>query len=438
MGDSAELELSDVGGDNGPPAHPLGVPGNGSASPARHSGARASFGQHREVVKMATASSFLAHMEVQSGFVAKRRRGVLSMPTGRKDTKGHSSEEETYNIIGKCLDSDPWENEPEYKEQVAYIPKAWSSVPTSVWVPNINWIVFVCVALMQALMTLAVYYTSDSAPGREGEEEDSCQGFCGSWLELDPKAHTHTGLALFLLLSFRANSSYDRFWEGRKLWGLTINRTRDLARQMVHYIKDDAAQHRRMLAFVVAFAVTKKRHLRDERGLQELSSILSVQDMRNIQEAEHMPLFVLDVLSDYINSAYARGAISDHILQLMDNNITTFQDTLGGCERIKKTPIPVCFVVHMRAFMVLWLATLPLTLAQALGWTSVAIALIVAFAILGIDAMAVEIENPFGHDFNDLPLGMICETIAKNVREILDRAQHPDRALAMAGKPALW
>ena len=162
--DARDLAESMSAGDNGPPAHPLGVPGNGSASPARHSGARASFGQHREVVKMATASSFLAHMEVQSGFVvrqpppflepaarapvhwqrgcvsaafcdqtwaaletrfplsypaatpppeyltlpsgrwqAKRRRGVLSMPTGRKDTKGHSSEEETYNIIGVPL-----------------------------------------------------------------------------------------------------------------------------------------------------------------------------------------------------------------------------------------------------------------------------------------------------------------------------------------------
>lgn len=103
-----------------------------------------------------------------------------------------------------------------------------------------------------------------------------------------------------------------------------------------------------MLGFIVAFAVTKKRHLRDEKGLQELAGILNVQDLRNIQESEHMPLYCLDVLTNYLRIAYSEKRISDHVLQLMDNNITTFQDTLGGCERIKKTPIPVAFVVHMR------------------------------------------------------------------------------------------
>ena len=77
-------------------------------------------------------------------------------------------------------------------------------------------------------------------------------------------------------------------------------------------------------------------------------------------------------------------------------------------------------------------------LVTSQGWTTIFICFIVAFAILGIDAMAVEIENPFGHDFNDLPLGMICETIGKNVREILDRSQHPERKQAFDGKPALW
>jgi len=88
--------------------------------------------------------------------------------------------------------------------------------------------------------------------------------------------------------------------------------------------------------------------------------------------------------------------------------------------------------------MILWLTTLPLTLAESMGWVTVVICFIVAFAVLGIDAMAVEIENPFGHDFNDLPLGMICETIAKNVREVLDRSQHPERKKAFEGEPARW
>jgi putative membrane protein len=151
-----------------------------------------------------------------------------------------------------------------------------------------------------------------------------------------------------------------------------------------------------------------------------------------------MPLYCIDVLTNYIQEAYAAGKISDPVRCMMDLNIKTFQDTLGGCEGIKETPIPVAFVVHMRALMVLWLITLPMTLAHLMGWTTIVVSFVVTFAILGIDAMAVEIENPFGHDYNDLPLGMICETIAQNVREILDRMHHADRKEAFEGRPCCW
>ena len=206
----------------------------------------------------------------------------------------------------------------------------------------------------------------------------------------------------------------------------------------MNYIRDEPAKHRRILGFIVAYAVVLKRHLRDEKGLQELESVLSIQDLRNIQEAEHMPIYCIDVLTNYIQKACAAGKISDHVLYMMDANLTQFLEALGGCERIKKTPVPVAFVVHMRAFMIMWLCTLPLTLAASMGWTTIPVCFIVAFAILGIDGMSVEIENPFGHDLNDLPLGLLCETIGRNVREILDRSQHPDWQEASEGQPCRW
>ena len=385
-------------------------------------------GKHRRALCCRWFLSLRALLLVQAA--RTQRSGVLNILTKQKaDGKPHE-----HNIIGKHLDMDPWETEPEYRKQV-YVPKAWSSVPISAWVPSMNWIVFCLMLAIQTGATVAIFFTRVEA--MEGSTA-SCQGFCDSWIRLDDKAHTHSGFALFLLLAFRANSSYDRFWAGRKLWGQTINRTRDLARQIVHYVRDEPPRHRRILGFIIAFAVTKKRHLRDERGLQELESVLSIQDLRNIQEAEHMPLYCIDVLTNYIQEAYAAGKISDPVRCMMDLNIKTFQDTLGGCEGIKETPIPVAFVVHMRALMVLWLITLPMTLAHLMGWTTIVVSFVVTFAILGIDAMAVEIENPFGHDYNDLPLGMICETIAQNVREILDRMHHADRKEAFEGRPCCW
>jgi predicted membrane chloride channel (bestrophin family) len=176
---------------------------------------------------------------------------------------------------------------------------------------------------------------------------------------------------------------------------LLFNRTRDLARQIVTYVRDEPARHRRTLGFIVAVAAAEKRHLRNERRLQELETVLSIKDVRNIQEAQHMPLFCIDVLRNYIREAYASGKISDCVLQLMNSNLTTFQDTAET-----RTQIPVAFVVHMRAFMILWRVTLPLTLAESTGWTTIMVCFIV----------------------DDLQLGRICETIEKNVREIVDRS----------------
>ena len=138
----------------------------------------------------------------------KRPKHALSYTPERvkRDSAGHLEEEELYSIIGKRLDSDPWEAEPEYKEQVAYVPKEWLSVPFVVWIPNINWIVFMAVILCQVGLTCLVFLFRD-------EKDITCRGFCGSKIQLDQKAHTHTGVALFLLVAFRANSSYDRFWE---------------------------------------------------------------------------------------------------------------------------------------------------------------------------------------------------------------------------------
>jgi putative membrane protein len=109
----------------------------------------------------------------------------------------------------------------------------------------------------------------------------------------------------------------------------------------------DSGDRRRACSFLMVFAVALKQHLRNERGLSELGSILSAQDIANIQQAKHMPLFCLDVMSYYLNGVHRSGEISSIQLEIMDKNLTAFEDTLGSCERIKKCPVPVAFVVHL-------------------------------------------------------------------------------------------
>ena len=152
-----------------------------------------------------------------------------------------------------------------------------------------------------------------------------------------------------------------------------------------------------------------------------------------------MPLYCTDVIRYFLYEANEAGQLKNACLKDLDSCITGLINVLGACERIKSQTTPVAFVVHMRAFLVIWLITLPLVLGEKMSWVTIFVCTIVDFAILGIDGMSVEIENPFGYDKNDLPLALLCETVAKDVRELLDRSLHPHRKLALDGEPTpLW
>jgi predicted membrane chloride channel (bestrophin family) len=121
-------------------------------------------------------------------------------------------------------------------------------------------------------------------------------------------------------------------------------------------------------------------------------------------QREHMPLYCLDVISNFLHESHIAGNAPINLVALMDVNITELGLAVGRCEKIKNTSMPIAFVVHMRAFMLILFITLPLVLAKILGWATMLVCVLVVVAVLGIEGMAAEIENPFGYDCNDLPL----------------------------------
>ena len=265
-------------------------------------------------------------------------------------------------------------------------------------------------------------------------------------LEIPYSVVAVVGGALFFLMVFRTNASYDRWWEGRKKWGMIINRTRDFARQSVGFV-DEYYLVDNMVRWTVAFAVCTKRHLRFERELDELEGKLTPEEIARIQDAKHMPLYCLERLSTYCRLAREsprNKLVTDIVFTAMDHNLTQFEDELGACERILKTPFPYAYVVHLRTFMTLWLAALPFALLSVCGWLTIPTVMCVAYALLGIETIGVEIENPFGHDFNDLPLDTICETISTNLFELLARrvkafaVQADDQRTMMAKAEQVW
>ena len=227
--------------------------------------------------------------------------------------------------------------------------------------------------------------------------------------------HTLLGAALSLLLVFRTNASYDRFWEGRKLWGGIVNETRNLIRGAVVHLANEPDLLHRLTRWTAVFPWSAMNELRGVDGLGPYSDRIPQADRIRAVSAQHTPLAVACEMSECLAEAHRRGAISDVVMMALDQNIQLLIDYVGGCERIRKTPLPFAYAVHLRRSMVLYCFTLPFAMVEAFGWLTVLDVAFISYVFFGIEEIGVEIEGPFGHDANDLPLEDICETIHRNL-----------------------
>lgn len=241
------------------------------------------------------------------------------------------------------------------------------------------------------------------------------------WFDLavPETAHALIGAALGLLLVFRTNSSYDRFWEGRKLWGGMVNETRNLARLSSTWIADRPDLVRRILLWTIAFPWCSMYRLRGSRELGDLRDELPPDQVAAVAAADHVPLAVARQITALIEEARSAGVISDIQQSQIDQNVQLLIDYLGGCERIRSTPLPYAYAVHLRRALIVYCFTLPLALVTRFGWDTIIATLLLAYVLFGIEEIGVEIEDPFGADDNDLPLDEICRNIEGNLRDIL-------------------
>jgi putative membrane protein len=228
-------------------------------------------------------------------------------------------------------------------------------------------------------------------------------------------AHTLLGVALGLLLVFRTNASFDRWWEGRKLLGVMVNRTRDLARQFAVYAPDDAPEVARLLG---AFFAVAMQSLRGETDLTELGDALTKEERAALEPYRTRAAILLAWITRRADALSRAGKLSEARLYAVDTNLTALVDAYSGCERIVRTPIPFAYAQHIKIFVTLFCFTLPFAIVDVMkAWTPLASA-ILAYALIGIDEIGVEIEDPFGYDDNDLPIGRIAEIIRVGAEEI--------------------
>ena len=231
--------------------------------------------------------------------------------------------------------------------------------------------------------------------------------------------HSLLGIVLGLFLVFRTNSSYDRWWEGRKLWGSMVNNTRNLAHKLNAFLDKDDADNRTWFAKMIPnFVFSVKEHLRRGALLSELEPVDET-FIASLKDVKHIPNRLSSMMYVRINNLYKTNKISGDQLFLVDKELKEFSDILGACERIRNTPIPYNYSMYIKQFIFIYLITLPMAFVTTSGYITIPIVMLVTFVLLSVELIAEEIEDPFGRDINDLPTDELSEKIKVSVNEIL-------------------
>lgn len=239
-------------------------------------------------------------------------------------------------------------------------------------------------------------------------------------LAISSTPHSLVGAALGLLLVFRTNSSYDRFWEGRKLWGGIVNETRNLVRQISVWIASDPELARDLINWTILFPYTTVQRLGRPINFDAELKVISSSDIEVMLKSRHLPLAVSRVITSRILSARDRGLIDSIQLSALDHNVQQLIDYCGACERIRSTPIPYAYAVHLRRVLIAFCLTLPMAVVKDFGWATVFVTLLISYALFGIEEIGVEIEDPFGDSMNDLPIPSYCEAIEGVLGDVRD------------------
>ena len=230
-------------------------------------------------------------------------------------------------------------------------------------------------------------------------------------------------IVLGLLLVFRTNTAYERFWEGRKAWGTLVNTVRNLSRQILVAISETELSDRKQKIAAVkllsAYAIALKLHLRSEIINTELEANLSPEQFQHLKNMNHPPLEIAFWISSYLQTQSQQAKLDRYQLSDMIQLLNEMVDVAGICERILKTPIPLAYSIHLKQLLMIYCLSLPFQMVAELQWMTGAIVALISFTLLGIEEIGIQIEDPFGHDANDLPLDNICRAMMLNIEDLI-------------------
>lgn len=230
--------------------------------------------------------------------------------------------------------------------------------------------------------------------------------------------HGLLGFVISLLLVFRTNTAYDRWWEGRRQWGLLVNNSRNLALKLQAILPKGHPARQYFRFMIPNYAFAMKDHLRGEFNIHSLEG-LTAEETAALDGQRHMPNQVAAFIMNKTNELYRQQVITGDQLITINAQLESLTDICGACERIKNTPIPFSYSVFLKKFIFFYVMTLPMGYVFGLGYLVIPMVVFIFYVLASLELIAEEIEDPFGKDANDLPTDVISGNIRKHVQEII-------------------
>lgn len=235
------------------------------------------------------------------------------------------------------------------------------------------------------------------------------------------------GLIMGLILVFRVNAGYDRWWEARKIWGNIVNQSRNLSIILVNYSQQGPQDWIvKITDMISAMPYLMKDNLREYTHLQYLAHLIDMKNMEHLNASKHRPIILASMIAQELQIGRNNYGLDPFAFLNAQEQLEHIIDAQGACERILKTPMPFVMAVKSRRFILFFLLMLPFALADVSLYISPLVAGIVSYALFSLDQIGIELQNPFSEKkLSHLPLDNICKTIEDNVKEIQSSRKYP-------------
>lgn len=228
------------------------------------------------------------------------------------------------------------------------------------------------------------------------------------------------GIALSTFLGFRNNACYDRWWEGRKVWGKIIAASRNFIRQS-SVLLDYESERKTLLELTAVFSRSLVDHLKGTTSIPALIADYPEDFVQAYQESHNKPSFILNHIAENLAALHKRKAVSDIQYQMFDTSLRELNENQTSCERLNNTRVPFAYTLLLHRTAYIFCFLIPFGFTDILGWWTPVASLLVAYTLFGLDALSDELERPFSALDNVLPIYAMATTIERDVCAAIGR-----------------